>query len=146
LRPRVDVLHGVNFDVLERRDAAHYGRLKLTDLEVRIKHFASELGIEVTFSQTNHEGEFCELLHRAGGKVDGLLLNPGAWTHYSWAIRDALEVAAIPAVEVHLSELSSREEWRRLSVIRDLCIGHVEGRGVDGYRDALELLKENLTG
>jgi 3-dehydroquinate dehydratase II len=113
---------------------------------VRIKQFASELDVEVTFSQTNHEGAFCESLHRAGRRADGLLLNPGAWTHYSWAIRDALEVAGIPAVEVHLSELSSREEWRRVSVIRDLCIGHVEGRGVDGYRDALELLKDNLTG
>ena len=141
---RVEVLHGVNFDVLGRRDPARYGGLTLTDLEVRIKRFAGELGLEATFTQTNHEGEFCESLHRAGQGADGLVLNPGAWTHYSWAIRDALEVAGIPAVEVHLSEVSSREEWRRVSVIRDLCIDCVEGRGVDGYREALELLKASL--
>ena len=141
---RVEVLHGVNFDVLGRRNPAQYGGLTLTDLEVRIKRFAGELGLEATFSQTNHEGEFCESLHRAGEGADGLVLNPGAWTHYSWAIRDALEVAGIPAVEVHLSEVSSREEWRRVSVIRDLCIDCVEGRGVEGYREALELLKATL--
>jgi 3-dehydroquinate dehydratase-2 len=144
VKNRVDVMHGVNFDMLDRRDPEQYGGLTLTDLEVRIKRFARELELEATFSQTNHEGEFCERLHRAAERADGLLLNPGAWTHYSWAIRDALEVAAIPAVEVHLSEVSAREEWRRLSVIRDLCIGHVEGRGVEGYREALELLKEEL--
>jgi 3-dehydroquinate dehydratase-2 len=141
---RVGVMHGVNLDVLERRDLGHYGGLMLTDLEVRIKRFAKELGLEATFSQTNHEGVFCEGLHRAAENADGLILNPGAWTHYSWAIRDALEVAGIPAVEVHLSEVSSREDWRRVSVIRDLCVGCVEGRGVDGYRQALVLLKDRL--
>jgi 3-dehydroquinate dehydratase II len=145
VKPRVDVMHGVNFDVLERRDPEHYGSLTLSDLELRIKRFAGELGVEATFSQTNHEGEFCESLHRAAEGADGLLLNLGAWTHYSWAIRDALEVAGIPAVEVHLSEVSNRDDWRRVSVIRDLCVGCVEGRGVDGYREALELLKERLT-
>jgi 3-dehydroquinate dehydratase II len=142
---RIEVLHGVNFDVLERRDAERYGGLTLSDLEQRIERFAVDLGLVAGFSQTNHEGEFCETLHRAGEAADGLLLNPGAWTHYSWAIRDALELAGIPAVEVHLSEVSSREEWRRESVIRDLCIDCVEGRGVEGYRDALELLKGTLT-
>ena len=145
MRHRIAVMHGVNLDVLGRRPAAHYGGLTLTELEVTVKRFARELELELTFSQTNHEGEFCEELHRAGeGGVDGLLLNPGAWTHYSWAIRDALEVAALPSVEVHLSAIDEREEWRRASVIRDLCIGSVQGRGVDGYRDALELLRERL--
>ena len=141
---RVEVLHGVNFDVLGRRDPAQYGGLTLTDLEVRIKRFAGELGLEATFSQTNHEGEFCESLHRAAERADGLLLNPGAWTHYSYAIRDALEVAGLPAVEVHLSDLERREGWRRVSVIRELCVGTVAGKGVEGYRDALELLREAL--
>jgi 3-dehydroquinate dehydratase-2 len=145
VRARVGVMHGVNFDALGLRDPDVYGGLSLTDLEVRIKRFAGELGMEATFLQTNHEGEFCEGLHKAAEGADGLVLNPGAWTHYSWAIRDALEVAGIPAVEVHLSPVSSREEWRRLSVIRDLCIGCIEGRGVDGYRDALELLKGKLS-
>ena len=144
MKNRVEVMHGVNLDTLGRRDPEVYGTLTLTEVEFRIKRFARELGLEATFSQTNHEGEFCELLHRAPGMADALLLNPGAWTHYSYAIRDALEVAALPAVEMHISAISGREEWRRHSVIRDLCIGHVEGKGVDGYRDALELLRDAL--
>jgi len=108
---------------------------------VRVKRFARELEIEPAFWQTNHEGEFCERLHRAAERADGLLLTPGAWTHYSWAIRDALELARVPAVEVHLSAVSEREDWRRVSVIGDLCVGTVRGKGVDGYREALEMLK-----
>lgn len=144
MRHRVEVMHGVNFDVLGSRSADHYGRLTLTELEVKVKRFARELEMEVSFSQTNHEGDFCERLHRAGESADGLVLNPGAWTHYSYAIRDALEVTGLPAVEVHLSAVDEREEWRRKSVIRDLCIGCVQGKGVDGYREALEMLKERL--
>ena len=141
---RVDVIHGVNLDVLGRRDRAHYGGLTLTELEVKIKHFADRLGLEVAFFQTNHEGQFCEWLHRAGENTDGLILNPGAWTHYSYAIRDALEVADLPAVEVHLSAIDEREEWRRTSVIRELCLASVQGKGADGYREALTMLKEAL--
>jgi 3-dehydroquinate dehydratase II len=144
VRSRVDVMHGVNFDVLGRRAAAHYGGMTLEQLEVQVGRYARELGLVVTFTQTNHEGEFCESLHQTS--ADGLVLNPGAWTHYSWAIRDALEVAAVPAVEVHLSRVDEREEWRRVSVVRDLCIGTVQGKGVEGYRDALELLKTRLQG
>ena len=144
MRNRVAVLHGVNLDTLGRRDPEHYGTVTLRELEVRVKHFATELGLEPTFSQTNHEGEYCELLQRASDRVDALILNPGAWTHYSYAIRDALEVAGLPAVEVHLSAIDDREEWRRHSVIRDLCLGVVQGKGVDGYRDALELLQGSL--
>jgi 3-dehydroquinate dehydratase-2 len=135
-------MHGVNFDVLGRREATHYGGLTLEQLELQVTRFARELGLVVTFTQTNHEGEFCESLH--GTSADGLVLNPGAWTHYSWAIRDALEVAARPAVEVHLSRVDEREQWRRVSVVRDLCIGTVQGKGVEGYREALALLKETL--
>jgi 3-dehydroquinate dehydratase II len=144
VKSRVSVMHGVNLDMLERRDAAIYGGITLMELELKVKRFARDLGLETTFSQTNHEGEFCEGLHGAAEMADGLILNPGAWTHYSWAIRDALEVAGIPAVEVHLSAVRDREDWRRASVIRDLCIGTVDGKGVDGYRDALELLREDF--
>lgn len=144
MKHRVEIMHGVNFDVLDRRDPANYGGLSLTELEVRIKRFAHEFGFEPSFSQTNHEGAFCENLHNAADTADGLVLNPGAWTHYSYAIRDAIELTGLPAVEVHLSEIENREEWRRLSVIRDVCIGHVQGKGVDGYRDALELLRREL--
>ena len=144
MKNRVEVMHGVNFDILERRDPAIYGGQSLTELEVRVKGFARALGLEPSFFQTNHEGEFCEALHRASERCDGLVLNTGAWTHYSWAIRDALDVSGLPAVEVHLSAVSHREDWRAESVIRDLCLGVVEGKGVDGYRDALELLKRGL--
>jgi 3-dehydroquinate dehydratase-2 len=144
MNDRVDVLHGVNFDVLGRRDKAHYGGLTLPELEVRIQRHARELGLEPSFYQSNHEGEYCEFLHRASERSDGLLLNPGAWTHYSWAIHDALELSGLPAVEVHLSAVDQREEWRRISVIRDLCVGVVQGKGVDGYRAALEMLKEAM--
>jgi 3-dehydroquinate dehydratase II len=142
VRHRIEVLHGVNFDVLGRRPAVHYDGLTLEALEVKVKRYADELGLAVVFSQTNHEGDYCEALHGATGA--GLILNPGAWTHYSWAIRDALEVTGLPAVEVHLSAVDEREEWRRVSVIRDLCIGTVQGKGAEGYRDALAMLGERL--
>ena len=144
MKQRVDVLHGVNLDTLGSRDPAIYGTETLPELEVKVTRFARDLGLEVSFWQTNHEGTFCENLHRAAARADGLLLNCGAWTHYSYAIRDALEVAGLPAVEVHISNIEQREDWRRLSVIRDLCLGHVHGKGVDGYREALELLRDKL--
>jgi 3-dehydroquinate dehydratase-2 len=142
---RVAVMHGVNLDVLDRRDPSLYGGLSLTELELRIKGFAHDLGLEISFSQTNHEGEFCEGLHRAAEHADGLVLNPGAWTHYSYAIRDALDMSGLPAVEVHLSAVDERDEFRRVSVIRDLCVGCVQGKGPDGYREALTMLKERLS-
>lgn len=141
---RVKVLHGVNLDTLGSRDPEQYGSFTLPELEARVRGFAEQLGLEATFAQTNHEGEFCELLHASREGADALVLNPGAWTHYSYAIRDALEVAALPAVEVHISAVDDREEWRRRSVIADLCVGRVQGQGIDGYRDALETLGEAL--
>ena len=141
---RVEIMHGINLDALGRRDPAQYGTFTLTQLEVRVREMAVDLGLEPSFSQTNHEGIFCERLHSAPELVDGLVLNPGAWTHYSWAVRDALEVAALPAVEVHISAVSGREEWRQVSVIRDLCLGVVEGKGLEGYGEALALLSDAL--
>ena len=146
MKTRIAVMHGVNLDQLGRRDPKHYPSITLTELEVRVGRWARELGLEPSFFQTNLEGEFCEELHEAAETQDGLLLNPGAWTHYSWAIRDALEIAALPAVEVHLSAVDEREEWRRVSVIRDLCAGIVQGKGLDGYREALGILKGELGG
>ena len=144
MRNRVAVLHGVNLDTLGRRPAQHYGELTFSQLEVRIERSAHEFGLEPQFFQTNHEGEFVEQLHKVGDFADALVLNPGAWTHYSWAIRDALEVAGLPAVEVHLSDVGAREKWRRVSVLEGLCIGKVSGRGVEGYRDGLEILSGEL--
>ena len=141
---RIQVMHGVNLDVLGRRNPEHYGGLSFTELERRISEMGSEMGLQLRFFQSNFEGEFVEELHRVDGLADALLLNPGAWTHYAWAIRDALEVAAVPAVEVHLSDVEGREEWRKLSVIADLCVGRFYGKGLDGYREALERLRQEL--
>jgi 3-dehydroquinate dehydratase II len=143
-RNRIEVMHGVNLDQLGRRDPSHYGTLTLEQLELRISDDARDLGLEVRFFQTNHEGKFVEHLHRLAEMADGILVNPGAWTHYSYAIRDALELTGLPAVEVHLSDVDKREEWRRRSVIAELCIARVAGKGPDGYRDALERLRSQL--
>ncbi len=143
---RIEVMHGVNLNMLGRRDPALYGSQTLAELELQIGEFARVLGLEVRFFQTNSEGEFVDHLHRLEGMCDGILLNPGAWTHYSWAIRDALEIAGLPAVEVHLSAVEQREPWRRVSVVRDLCVASVSGQGVDGYREALARLVRELGG
>ena len=143
---RVGVLHGVNFDMLGSRNRLIYGDFTLTELEVRIKRFASDLGLVTTFFQTNAEGEFVEHLHRLPEIADAAIVNAGAWTHYSYAIRDALELTGVPTVEVHLSDISSREEWRRKSVFDDLDLvfGRIHGKGADGYREALELITSKL--
>jgi 3-dehydroquinate dehydratase-2 len=144
IRDRIEVMHGANLDQLGRRDPAHYGSVTLDQLERSISDAAGELGLTTRFFQTNPEGDFVEHLHRLDGLADGLVLNPGAWTHYSYAIRDALELAGLPAIEVHLSDVDAREPWRRESVIRDLCIARVSGKGPDGYRDALARLRAEL--
>jgi 3-dehydroquinate dehydratase II len=141
---RVAVLHGVNFDVLERRDPQVYGGISLSELEMRIQRYARELGLETLFFQTNAEGEFAEYLHRAPEQADAILVNAGAWTHYSRAIADALELTGLPAVEVHLSDVESRQDWRRVSVFDGLVLAKVSGKGPDGYRDALARLAAEL--
>lgn len=144
MRHRIEVLHGVNLNMLGARPAEHYGSLTLAGLEFEVDRFAQEFGVELATFQTNREAEYVERLHRARELTDGVILNPGAWTHYSWAIRDALEIAGVPAVEVHLSDIDSREEWRSRSVIRELCFATICGKGVEGYREALGLLVEKL--
>jgi 3-dehydroquinate dehydratase II len=144
MKNRVAVLHGVNLAALDRRPAEHYGGLTFTQLERRIDKFAHELELEARFFHTNHEGEYVEEIHKAADYADGLLLNPGAWTHYSWALRDAVEVSGLPAVEVHLSDVEHREPFRRISVFEGVCVAKVSGKGVDGYRHALAALKDAL--
>jgi 3-dehydroquinate dehydratase-2 len=144
MKNRVAVLHGVNLAALDRRPAEHYGGLTFTQLERRIDKFAHELELEARFFHTNHEGEYVEEIHKAADYADGLLLNPGAWTHYSWALRDAVEVSGLPAVEVHLSDVEQREPFRRISVFEGVCVAKVSGKGVEGYRDALAALKDAL--
>jgi 3-dehydroquinate dehydratase II len=145
-RNRVEVLHGVNFDMLGSRDHDIYGDFTLPELEVRIKRFARERDLEAAFFQTNSEGEFVEHLHRLPEIADAAIVNAWAWTHYSWAIRDALDLTGIPTVEVHLSDISKREEWRKHSVFEglELIIGQIYGKGPDGYREALELIAQRL--
>jgi 3-dehydroquinate dehydratase II len=141
---RVAVLHGANFDVLDRRDPEIYGGLSLNELEMKVKGWARELGLGTIFFQTNSEGEFVEYLHRLPELADAALVNAGAWTHYSRAIADALDVAGLPAVEVHLSDVESREDWRKESVFDGLVLAKISGKGPDGYRDALEELAREL--
>jgi len=143
-RNRVEVMHGANLDMLASRDPEHYGNLSLTELEGRISGWAREVGLNARFFQTNHEGEFIEHLHRVPETADAVILNAGSWTHYSWAIRDALELASVPAVEVHLSDVMAREEWRRFSVFEGLVVGAISGKGPDGYREALGVLAGEL--
>jgi 3-dehydroquinate dehydratase II len=145
-RKRVEVMHGVNLDQLGRRPASIYGALSFDRLEQHVSDYAKDLGLQVRFFQTNAEHEFVEHLHRLEGLADAIVMNPGAWTHYAWAIRDALEIAALPTVEIHLSDVDAREEWRRVSVVRELCVATVKGQGVEGYRAALQRLKEELDG
>ena len=144
MRNRISVMHGVNLDVLERRPSEIYGELSLTRLEAKVGEFARALGLEVRFFQSNFEGEYVEEIHRAPDYADALLLNPGAWTHYAWALRDAVELAGLPAVEIHLSDVMAREEFRRVSVIRDVCVASVWGQGVEGYREALVAARDAL--
>ena len=142
---RIEVLNGVNLDLLGRRDPEVYGPATLQDLETRIYEWARELEVQVRCRQTNHEGEFVGFCHQALDDADGLVVNPGAWTHYAWAIRDALEPFAGPIVEVHISDVESRETWRKLSVLEDVRTARITGKGVSGYREALELLRGSAT-
>jgi 3-dehydroquinate dehydratase II len=137
---RVAVLNGVNLDVLGRRDPKIYGGISLAELESKIYAWSKDLQCTTRCRQTNHEGQFVEWCHDALDWADGVILNPGAWTHYSYAIRDAVELFTMPVVEVHLSKIEEREEFRRHSVLSDLATNRITGKGPDGYREALEFL------
>ena len=140
---RVVVLNGVNLDVIGRRDPEVYGGLNIRELESKIFDWAVELELNVKCRQTNSEGEYVDFVHDAHDGAGGVIVNPGAWTHYSYAIRDAVELFDVPVVEVHLSNIDQREEWRRKSVISDLTAKRVIGKGPDGYREALTYLAGN---
>jgi 3-dehydroquinate dehydratase-2 len=141
---RIEVMHGVNLDMLHRRDPTHYGEMSLLDLERTIEGFAREIGLSTRFFQSNFEGAFVERMHLLEGQADAVIVNAGAWTHYSWAIRDALELTKLPAVEVHLSDVEKRDPWRKISVFDGLCIEKISGKGPEGYRLALQSLQKAL--
>ena len=140
---RVLVLNGVNLNMLGRRDPAVYGTTTIAELESRIYDWGRALELSVNCRQTNDEGEYIKWIHDAMDNTDGLIVNPGAWSHYAWSIRDALEMLPVPIIEVHLSNVDEREEWRRLSVVKDLAAQRFIGQGPEGYRLALEYLKES---
>ena len=140
---RISVMNGVNLDVVGRRDPKLYGGITIRQLESRIFEWAMELELNVKCRQTNSEGEYINWCHEALDWAEGVILNPGAWTHYSYALRDAVELFDVPVVEVHLSNIDEREEWRRKSVISDLTAKRVIGKGPDGYREALAYLAGN---
>jgi 3-dehydroquinate dehydratase II len=137
---RIVVLNGVNLDMLGRRDPEVYGDITLADLETQIYVWAKELECTARCRQTNHEGQFVDWCHDAVDWADGVIANPGAWSHYSYAIRDAMELFTVPLVEVHLSNVDEREDWRRHSVLEGIPSARIVGKGPQGYREALELL------
>ena len=137
---QIAVVNGVNLDVLAERDPALYGGISLSELETRIYGWARKLDCTARCFQTNHEGQFVDWCHEVRRWAGGVIVNPGAWTHYSYAIRDAVELLAVPVVEVHLSNIEEREEWRRQSVIAEVVNHRILGHGPDGYREALEWL------
>ena len=138
---RVAVLNGVNLDMIGERDPALYGGISIDELETQIYAWAQELGVTARCSHTNSEGDYIDWIHSAHtDAADGVVVNPGAWSHYSYAIRDALEILDVPIVEVHLSNIEEREEWRRHSVVAELAAHRVIGKGPAGYREALEFL------
>ncbi|HEY4346006.1 MAG TPA: type II 3-dehydroquinate dehydratase [Gaiellaceae bacterium] len=139
---QIQVLNGVNLDMLGHRDPEMYGALSLNELETQIYSWAQELAIAVRCRQTNNEGEYVDWIHGAFGDVDGLIVNPGAWSHYSYAIHDALDILTVPIVEVHLSNIDEREEWRKHSVVEGLAAHRVVGKGPEGYREALAFLAD----
>lgn len=139
---RVALLHGPNINMLGRRPSEHYGTLTLPDLERQVRDWGEERGMRIGCFQTNDEGAFLSHVHGLTGIVDAAVVNPGAWTHYQWSIRDALETLGAPFVEVHLSDVEAREPHRKISVVRDIAARAIWGRGVEGYRDALDAIPE----
>ncbi len=142
--PRILVLHGPNLNLLGEREPEIYGRMTLKEVNEKIREFAAERGAEVRIFQSNHEGTLIDLIHEHRHWADGIVINPGALTHYSYALRDAIAAVGIPAVEVHLSDIGSREPFRRISVIRDVCIAQISGKGHRSYLEGIERLLEVL--
>ena len=132
------VLNGVNLNMTGRRERGVYGVQTLREINERIAAYAAERGVEVKFFQNNNEGELCTAIQSAQGRYDGIILNAGAFTHYSYAIRDAIAAVTVPVVEVHMSNVHAREEFRRNSVLTPVCRGEMLGFGADSYILALE--------
>jgi len=131
---KILMLHGVNHNMFGKRDPAQYGTITLAEIDQRIRELATEMGVEVASFQTNHEGAMCERIHQAfADKLDAVLINAGAWTHYSYALRDALAILTVPVIEIHMSNIHAREEFRHHSVFAAVVTGQICGFGVESY-------------
>jgi 3-dehydroquinate dehydratase-2 len=144
MRPRILLLHGPNLNLLGEREPAVYGRTTLAEIEARVAARAGARGVDVRCFQSNHEGALIDLLHAERRSARGVIANPGALTHYSYALRDAIAAVALPCVEVHLSDIGAREPWRRVSVVADVCFARVMGKGPAGYDEAVDALLERI--
>ena len=145
---KILVLHGVNLNMFGKRDPATYGTITLDEINRKLEELGKELGCLVETFQTNFEGAICEKIHQAHiDKVDAVLINAGAWTHYSYALRDALAILKVPIVEIHMSNIHARDEFRHFSVVAPLAKGQIAGFGLQSYllglRAAVEMLKES---
>jgi len=139
---KILVLHGPNLNLLGEREPQIYGRTSLAELNEQLRQYARSQGLSLKIFQSNHEGALIDFIHQERRWAEGIVINPGAFTHYSYALRDALAAVALPTVEVHLSDISKREEFRRLSVIAPVCIAQISGQGIPGYLQALHILQE----
>ncbi|MBI4336832.1 MAG: type II 3-dehydroquinate dehydratase [Chloroflexi bacterium] len=137
---RLLVVNGPNLNLLGQRDPDHYGRITLTEVQDRLLERARELGVELTFFQSNSEGALIDFLQQEARGAQGIIINPGALTHYSLALRDALADTRLPVMEVHLSNIHAREEWRARSVVAPVSLGQLSGTGWRGYLYALDFL------
>ena len=132
------MLHGINHNMFGKRDPKQYGTITLAQIDGQLKALAKALGVKVVTFQTNSEAEMCDRIHRAyKDKVDGVMINAGAWTHYSYGIRDALAILTVPLVELHMSNIHAREEFRHKSVFAEIILGQISGFGIDSYLLAL---------
>ena len=134
------IINGPNLNLLGTREPDIYGNENLWDIETWLRNNLDSNAHSIEWLQSNHEGEIIDYLHDAIGKVDGIVINPGALTHYSYSIRDAISSINIPTVEVHLSDINKREGFRKISVIKDVCIAQVSGLGKNGYLEAVKTL------
>lgn len=137
---KILVISGPNLNMLGIREPNHYGKETYADLVEKIEKHCAARGVEVRVYQSNHEGDLVDEIQRAYGKIDGIVINPGAYTHTSIAILDALKAVSIPAVEVHVSKIEEREDFRQISYVRLACEKTITGHGTDGYTEAIDYL------